>query len=125
MPGPIDVARVMRRRISVVISYGESTQFIDMVVVPDNLDDDEEEDDDDDDKIHRSLAAVSSALDPSRCNDIHTRSNTYPSSRYNESTAAMDDEEEEEKEEEKQSVVAGESTSSNGTPPSDPHHQHQ
>ena len=72
------------RQISVVISYGESTQIIDMVVVPDNLDDDEEEgdddddDDDDDDEIHRSLAAVSSAFDPSRCNDIHTRSNTQP-----------------------------------------------
>ena len=93
-----------------------------MVVVPDNLDDEEEEDDDDDDdEIHRSLAAVSSALDPSRCNDIHTRSNTYPSSRYNESTAAMEEEEEEEEdEEEKQSVVAGEGTSSNVTPPSDP-----
>ena len=107
-----------------MISYGESTQFIDMVVVPDNLDDDE--DDDDDDEIHRSLAAVSSALDPSRCNDIHTRSNTYPSSRYNESTAAMEEEEEEEEdEEEKQSVVAGEGTSSNVTPPSDPHQHHQ
>ena len=61
-----------------MISYGESTQIIDMVVVPDNLDDDEDDEEGDDDKIHRSLAAVSSAFDPSRCNDIHTRSNTQP-----------------------------------------------